>query len=162
MQTFPTNPNELKKILPPGKSFCLIGGCFDLIHVGHLHLLKYAATLNDFLVVAVLSDRYVQTYKHANRPIINERQRASMVASIRCVDYVYIADESPSNHEVLSLLVPDSIVFGAETGNELRIQQRIEQVRRSSPKTNIRLLPRYEDETISTGYIIKKIREMTG
>lgn len=160
MRTFPTNPNDLKKILPPGKSFCLVGGCFDLIHVGHLHLLEYAATLNDLLVVAVLSDRYVQTYKHSNRPVINERQRASMVASIRGVDHVYIADESPNSPEVLSLLIPDSIVFGAEAGNESRIQQRIDQVSASSPKTNVRLLPRYGEETVSTGYIIRKIREM--
>ena len=41
---------EIKNILPQGKTFTLIGGAFDLIHVGHIHLLKYANTLEDLLV----------------------------------------------------------------------------------------------------------------
>jgi len=64
MKNVPQSAATLKKILPPGKTFCLVGGAFDLIHVGHLHLLEYAATLEDLLVIAVLSDKYVHSYKN--------------------------------------------------------------------------------------------------
>lgn len=72
----------------------MVGGAFDLIHIGHLHLLEYAATLEDLLVVAVLSDKYVHNYKNSSRPIINEKHRAIMVAAIKGVDFVYIANVS--------------------------------------------------------------------
>ena len=148
----------LKKTLPTGKSFCLVGGAFDLIHFGHLHLLEYAATLEDLLVVAVLSDKYVHGYKNSTRPIINQRQRAAMVSALRCVDYIYISNVSPNSPRVLSLLKPDSVVFGEDLHNESRFNQRIAQVKASSPQTKVQILTRYTDEEISTGSIIRKIR----
>lgn len=158
MKSIPRSAQALKKLLPTSKTFCLVGGAFGLIHVGHLHLLKYAATLEDLLVVAVLSDDYVRGYKNSSRPIINQQQRVAMVAALRCVDYVYLANVSPSSPRVLSLLKPDSIVFGEDPQSETRLQQRIAQVRASSPNTKIQLLPRYTEEEISTGFILKKIR----
>jgi cytidyltransferase-like protein len=158
MKNVPQSAAALKKILLHGKTFCLVGGAFDLIHVGHLHLLEYAATLEDLLVVAVLSDNYVRGYKNSSRPIINQRQRATMVAALRVVDYVYIARASPNSPRVLALLKPTSVVFGENGRDEVRLQQRIAQVRASSPDTKIQILPRYTKEEISTGRIIKKIR----
>ncbi|MDB5225357.1 MAG: ADP-heptose synthase [Candidatus Adlerbacteria bacterium] len=158
MKSVPRSAHALRKLLPPGKSFCLVGGVFDLIHVGHLHLLEYAATLENLLVVAVLSDNYVRGYKNSSRPIINQWQRAAMVAALRCVDYVYLAGVSPNSPRVLSLLKPGSIVFGENSGDEVRFQQRLAQVRASSPDTKIQILPRYTEEEISTGSIIRKIK----
>lgn len=158
MKSVPRSAQALKELLPPDKSFCLVGGVFDLLHVGHLHLLEYAATLEQLLVVAVLSDIYVREYKNSSRPIINQRQRAEMVSALRCVDYVYLAEVSPNSARTLDLLRPDSIVFGKDPLSETRLQQRITQVKSSSPKTRIEILPRYTEEEISTGLIIRKIR----
>jgi cytidyltransferase-like protein len=158
MKSIPESAEALKTVLPADKTFCLVGGVFDLIHVGHLHLLEYAASLEDMLVVAVLTDRYVRGYKDPSRPIINQRQRSAMVASIRFVDYAYLADVSPNSKEVISLLKPNSIVFGEDAVNQTRVNQRIAQVEESSPATKIRMLPRYNEERVSTGSIIKKIR----
>src|SRR3990167_6260806 len=141
---------EVKNVLPQSKRFTMVGGCFDLIHVGHLHLLEYAATLEDLLVVAVLSDNYIRGYKNSSRPVINQRQRAVMVAALEVVDYVYIASVSPNSPRVLSLLKPDSVVFGEYPRNGPRFRQRIAQVRVSSPNTKIQILPRYTEEEIST------------
>jgi bifunctional ADP-heptose synthase (sugar kinase/adenylyltransferase) len=59
---------------------------------------------------------------------------------------------------VLSLLKPDSLVFGEDLRNEARLQQRIDQVKASSPGTKIQILPRHDEGKISTSSIIKKIR----
>ena len=85
----------IKKILPQDNRITLVSGCFDLIHVGHIHLLEYASSLEDLLVVAVLSDEYARRYKDVQRPIIPQLQRAGMVASLRCVDFVYVSNISP-------------------------------------------------------------------
>jgi cytidyltransferase-like protein len=158
MKSIPRSAQTLKKLLPQGKSFCLVGGAFGLIHVGHLHLLEYAAALEDLLVVAVLSDSYVRGYKNSSRPVINQRQRATMVAALRCVDLVYVASVSPNSPRTLSLLKPDSVVFGEDPLSEARLKQRVAHVKGCSPHTKIQILPRYTQEEISTGLILKKIR----
>lgn len=158
MNTVFSNVVEVKRVLPQGKTFTLVGGCFDLIHVGHLHLLEYAASLEEILVVAVLTDAYARSYKDPSRPIINERQRARMVASIRGVDFVYLSDVSPSSSETLQLLKPNSVVFGEDTRNTAKMRQRMENLATFSPGTKICLLPRYSEEEVSTSLIIAKIR----
>ncbi|MEK7163252.1 MAG: adenylyltransferase/cytidyltransferase family protein [Patescibacteria group bacterium] len=152
---------EIKNVLPKGKRFTLVGGCFDLIHVGHIHLLEYAASLEELLVVAVLSDTYARKYKDSLRPIINQKQRARMIASIRFVDFVYISDTSPSSRETLQLLRPDSVVFGEDSNSAEKIEQRMKNIASVSPNTTVRFLPRYDEEEISTSYIINKIRGVT-
>lgn len=152
------NAEQIRTILPSGKRFSLIGGCFDLIHVGHLHLFEYTASLEEIVVVAVLSDKYCKRYKDSQRPIINERQRAKMVASITYVDYVYISDVSPSNPGILRLLKPDSVVFGADSKDSDKMKKRLRTIENSSPKTSVQYLPRYIEEPVSTTYIINKIK----
>lgn len=150
---------DIKNVLPQNKKITLVGGCFDLIHVGHIHLLEYASTLGGVVVVAVLSDKYARTYKDQKRPVINEVQRVKMVASIRFVDFVYISDTSPSSPETLQLLKPDNVVFCEESNKAEKMQRRLKNIANFSPDTKIWFLPRYEEEEISTGYIIRKIRE---
>ncbi len=152
------NVRELKAVLPQGKTITLVGGCFDLFHVGHVHLLEYAASLEDMLVVAVLSDTYVRGYKNPERPIINEKQRAMVVANSRFADLVYVSDVSSSSPETLQLLKPDSVVFGEESEATKKMQRRMTNIERYSPGTKVRLLPRYVEEHVSTGSIIRKIR----
>lgn len=152
------NVKEIADVLPQGKMITLIGGCFDLIHVGHLHLIKYAASLGEILVVAVLSDAYARSYKNPQRPIISQEHRAQMVASIRFVDLVYVSDVSPSSPETLQLLKPDIVVFGEEADSTERMQRRVQNIAIHSPGTKIYSLPRYMEEDVSTGHIIAKIK----
>lgn len=151
--------SAIKKSLPQGKTFTLVGGCFDLLHVGHIHLLEYASTLEELLVVAVLSDENIRGYKQSGRPIVNQRQRAVMLASMRVVDFVYVSDINPNGYETLKLLKPNSVVFGEEISEE-KVKRWTANIAISSPHTKIRLLPRYNEEEVSTSHIIRQIRNM--
>jgi len=62
-------------------------GTFDLLHVGHLALLKYCKTLGDVLAVGVASDEVVNMYK-PNIPIVPLEQRIEMLKALSCVDIV--------------------------------------------------------------------------
>ncbi|MCI5166102.1 MAG: cytidylyltransferase [Candidatus Electrothrix sp. GM3_4] len=62
-------------------------GTFDLLHVGHLALLEYCATLGDTVAVGVASDEVVKLYK-PNVPVIPLEQRIEMLLALRCVDIV--------------------------------------------------------------------------
>ncbi|MDO8482051.1 MAG: adenylyltransferase/cytidyltransferase family protein [bacterium] len=69
-------------------------GCFDILHIGHVRNLKTAKSYGDMLVVGVNSDSSVRRNKGNSRPIIPERERAEVVASLKSVDAVFIFDEN--------------------------------------------------------------------
>jgi rfaE bifunctional protein nucleotidyltransferase chain/domain len=71
----------------------LTNGCFDLLHIGHVRYLEQARALGDALIVAVNSDRSVQELKGPKRPLNPAEDRAEVLASLRCVDYVTIFDD---------------------------------------------------------------------
>ncbi|MDB4678620.1 adenylyltransferase/cytidyltransferase family protein [bacterium] len=90
-------------------------GTFDLLHVGHLALLEYCATLGDTVAVGVASDRVVSSYK-PNEPVIPLDQRVEMLTALRCVDIVrpYFELEYVSACKVLNV---DVFVVGEDWGS---------------------------------------------
>lgn len=87
-------------------------GCFDLLHPGHVHLLNEAKSFGDRLIVAINSDTSVRRLKGAQRPILSEHDRASLIASLDCVDLVIIF-ESDTPEELLRAFKPHILVKGA-------------------------------------------------
>lgn len=79
-----------------GKKIVTTNGCFDILHVGHMSYLKFARSLGDILIVGVNSDNSVKRNKGPLRPIVPERERAEMLASLGAVDHVFIfGDQTP-------------------------------------------------------------------
>ena len=89
-----------------GKRIAFANGCFDVLHVGHVRYLQDAALVGDVLVVAVNGDESVRTLKGEGRPVMNARERAEILSSIRGVSYVTIFDET-SPASLLQELKPD-------------------------------------------------------
>lgn len=77
-----------KKFRKTGKTVVLAGGCFDVLHLGHIKFLEAAKKQGDALFVFVESDEKVRKIKKENRPINNQNDRAQVLSSIRFVDYV--------------------------------------------------------------------------
>jgi len=71
-----------------GRRLVFTNGCFDLLHVGHVRYLQAARALGDALVVAVNGDESVRSLKGPDRPINQEADRAEILASLACVDFV--------------------------------------------------------------------------
>ncbi len=88
-------------------------GVFDLLHVGHVRYLAAARSLGDALVVAINSDRTVRELKGEGRPVINESERAEILAALRQVDYVTIFDDV-SPRSLIAKLLPDVLVKGGD------------------------------------------------
>ncbi len=93
------------------KKVVFTNGCFDLLHVGHMHLLREAKKLGDVLIVAINSDASVKQLKGEGRPIVPAEDRAYAIATLGCVDYVVIFEESdPMN--LLHGIRPEVLVKG--------------------------------------------------
>ncbi len=100
-----------------GKSIALANGVFDLLHVGHVRYLQAARELADVLVVAVNSDASTRAYKGPGRPVVNEAERAELVAALACVDHVLVFDDGDVRR-VLRALKPDVHVKGTDYSPE--------------------------------------------
>lgn len=100
-----------------GKKVVFTNGCFDLLHVGHIKYLKAARALGDALVVALNTDSSVRRLKGPDRPLIEERQRAELIAALESVDYVTLFDQD-TPVELISLLQPDVFAKGGDYTEE--------------------------------------------
>ncbi|MDT4995290.1 MAG: D-beta-D-heptose 7-phosphate kinase / D-beta-D-heptose 1-phosphate adenosyltransferase [Actinoplanes sp.] len=96
-----------------GGTVVATGGCFDLLHIGHLATLRAARKLGDCLIVCLNSDASVRGLKGPDRPLNNETDRSRLLAALDCVDAVVIFDE-PTPEAVLSWLRPDVWVKGGD------------------------------------------------
>ena len=67
----------------------LLCGCFDILHIGHVRLFKFAKTQVDILVVGLDSDFSIRATKGENRPIHTQAVRMEMLAGLSVVDYVF-------------------------------------------------------------------------
>ncbi|MCZ8379239.1 D-glycero-beta-D-manno-heptose 1-phosphate adenylyltransferase [Mycobacterium sp. CPCC 205372] len=102
-----------------GGTLVATGGCFDLLHTGHIRLLHQARQLGDALVVLLNSDSSVRELKGPRRPVMAEQDRARVLAALACVDAVVIFDEH-SPEQALERLRPDVWVKGGDyTENDL-------------------------------------------
>ncbi len=104
---------ERERARREGLTFVFTNGCFDLIHRGHIELLRSARSFGDILTVAINSDASVRRLKGPKRPIIGQEDRSAVLAAIIFVDYVMIFDED-TPEKVISDLIPDVLVKGAD------------------------------------------------
>lgn len=88
-------------------------GCFDLMHPGHIALLRFAAGACDRLIVAINSDASVKRLKGPRRPVQDDAARAAVLGAIGVVDLVVVFDED-TPAELIDLLRPDLLVKGAD------------------------------------------------
>ena len=96
-----------------GKQVVFTNGCFDLLHAGHVQYLQKARGLGDLLVLGLNSDASVRRLKGAKRPLINEDERAHILAALYCIDYVTIFDED-TPLELIKALKPLILVKGGD------------------------------------------------
>jgi rfaE bifunctional protein nucleotidyltransferase chain/domain len=86
-----------RKLRKEGKTVILAGGCFDVIHLGHIKFLEAAKKTNGILFIILESDESVRKIKGAHRPIHSQDDRARVLAGIRFVDYVIKIPELVGN-----------------------------------------------------------------
>ena len=136
-----------------GKKVVFTNGCFDIMHAGHVRYLAAAGLEGDLLVVGLNSDDSVRSIKGNKRPIVNQDQRAEVLASLECVDYV-VFFESPDPLALVQTLKPDVLVKGADWTEEKIIGGDVVKSNGGSV-IRIPLVPE-----ISTTQIIQRILEL--
>jgi rfaE bifunctional protein nucleotidyltransferase chain/domain len=115
-----------RRVRAAGGTVVATGGCFDLLHAGHVSLLQTARSLGDCLIVCLNSDDSVRRLKGDGRPLNQAGDRAAVLAALGCVDAIAVfGEDTPC--EVLDQLRPDVWVKGGDyDGRELPEAARLE------------------------------------
>ncbi|MDI6783106.1 MAG: D-glycero-beta-D-manno-heptose 1-phosphate adenylyltransferase [bacterium] len=137
-----------------GKKIVFTNGCFDIIHLGHVRLLQEARAQGDKLIIAINTDDSVRGLKGNARPLLEEQDRAEMLAALECVDFVTFFAE-PTPLETILILHPDVLVKGADYTLD-EIVGKKEVLAYGGKVLAIPLTPGY-----STTALIEKIKKIT-
>lgn len=96
-----------------GKRVVFTNGCFDLLHVGHVKYLQKARSFGDILILGLNSDASIRRLKGEKRPLINQEERAHILAALDCIDYVVLFDED-TPLTLIAALKPAVLVKGGD------------------------------------------------
>jgi len=89
-------------------------GCFDILHLGHIEMLRYAKSLADELVVGIDSDRRIGEKKGKSRPINDSNSRMAILNAIRYVDKVSVFDTDEELIHLVQTINPDIMIIGSD------------------------------------------------
>jgi D-glycero-beta-D-manno-heptose 1-phosphate adenylyltransferase len=143
-----------KQLRAAGKKLVATNGCFDLLHVGHVHYLQAARALGDLLAVGLNSDRSVRELKGKGRPITAERDRAEILAALQCVNLVTIFPEMRAT-QFIAASHPAIYVKGGDYSPETLDEQ--ERALLKDIGAEIRFIP--FEAGYSTSRLLEKIRK---
>ena len=125
-------------------------GCFDIINLAHVQMLREASEQGDILVVGVNSDDSIHKLKGPSRPIRGERERTEIVAAMEMVDFIILFDEKDST-DFVARVRPDVHVNDASYGNDC-----VEAKVLAEYGGRLHLVPKFEGE--SNSQLVERIR----
>ncbi|MBU1022909.1 D-glycero-beta-D-manno-heptose 1-phosphate adenylyltransferase [bacterium] len=113
MQNQTQTIDEIHERQKSGETCVFTNGCFDILHAGHIHLLKKCRELGDFLVLGLNSDESIARIKGNNRPVIDQESRKAVLMAIRYVDYILLFNEDTPLNLIIEVK-PDILVKGGD------------------------------------------------
>lgn len=138
-----------------GRRVVFTNGCFDLLHRGHVHILRQAKAAGDLLIVGMNSDRSVKSIKGPARPILPEIDRVELIAAMEMVDYVVLFDE-PDPYQLIATIKPNVLAKGGDWSSDKIVGADI--VERDGGR--VAVIPYLKG--FSTTEIIERIRKQNG
>ncbi|HEY8484859.1 MAG TPA: D-glycero-beta-D-manno-heptose 1-phosphate adenylyltransferase [Longimicrobiales bacterium] len=126
-------------------------GCFDILHRGHVEYLYAARQLGDVLVVGLNTDDSVRRLKGPSRPLVQQEDRAIVLASLACVDAVTLFDED-TPQALIAALLPDVLV----KGGDYRLEEVVGRAEVEAAGGRVVLLPFLDGR--STTALVRRIR----
>lgn len=134
-----------------GKTVVFTNGCFDILHAGHIYLLRKAKTYGDVLIVAVNEDDSIRRLKGQGRPVYPLEERMEVLEALEMIDYL-IAFSEQTPQKLIAALLPDILAKGGDWGPDEIVG------RREVETAGGRVVRIPYQEGLSTSELIEKIR----
>jgi len=126
-----------KELREQGEKIVLVGGCFDILHLGHIKFLESAKKLGDCLFVLLENDESVLRLKGKDRPINNQTERAQVLSSLSIVDYVVLLPPMKTDKDYDKLITQIKPAFIGTTQDDPNISHKIRQAKLVGGKLKI-------------------------
>lgn len=140
--------NNVKKSLGNNHSSkVLVGGCFDVLHIGHIRYLQAAKKEGDVVVVALESDEFIRKNKK-REPFHNQKERGELLSALECVDYVILLPFLSAFEDYLSLVesVEPSVI--AVTKGDMQMKNKQKQAKKVN--SQVKIVISHKQNTSST------------
>lgn len=137
-----------KKLKAQGKTIVLAGGCFDILHIGHILFLGEAKKQADVLFVLLESDETIQKIKGRGRPINSQQDRATLLLALALVDYVVVLPSLKSDKDYDQLIFKIKPTIIATTKNDPNKIHKIRQAKLSGAKI-VEVIDRISNQSTS-------------
>lgn len=105
--------SELARHRNEGRRIVFTNGCFDILHSGHVSLLRFAKAQGDILIVGLNSDASIRRLKGVGRPINKAEQRIATLSEIQCIDHLLLFD-ADTPIDLIMAIRPEVLVKGAD------------------------------------------------
>ena len=126
-----------RELKSKGKSIVLVGGCFDILHLGHIKFLKNSKNLGDILFVLLENDESVKKLKGKDRPINNQIERAQVLSALSTVGYVVLLPQMKTDRDYDKLITQIKPDFIGVTQDDPNISHKIRQAKLVGGKLKI-------------------------
>ena len=103
----------LKKLRIKKKKLVVTNGCFDILHSGHIKLIRQSKEFGDILILLINTDKSVKKNKGNSRPILKENIRLKILSSIKYIDYIIQFDDK-TPVKLYKMIRPDILVKGRQ------------------------------------------------
>jgi rfaE bifunctional protein nucleotidyltransferase chain/domain len=131
----PSDPDKIGiTSLDRAANIVLVGGCFDVVHLGHVTFLEKAKEKGDVLVILLESDENIRKNKGQNRPINNQENRAKFLTKLKMVDYVVKLPEMKSDDEYFNIVNKIKPKIIAVSENDINLNKKKEQAKKIGAK----------------------------
>ena len=140
--------NSLKK--RGTKTVVLVGGSFDILHIGHLRFLQNAKKMGGILVIALNSDKHIKSYKKVGKPIINDRQRAEMLVGFKCVDFVFLTNKGLYDPYIYKNIRPNILGVGKEKDRKVDRIKNFDVLHKMFPDLKLKFINKGAEHVRST------------
>lgn len=144
--------DRVREVRQGGGKIVFTNGCFDILHFGHAHLLQFARSQGDFLVLGLNTDDSVRRFKGPDRPYVDEEQRSYMLSLYAFIDLIVLFDED-TPIRLIETLRPDVLVKGGDYTPETVVGADL----LATYGGRIAICPRLEG--LSTTDLVKKIQD---
>jgi rfaE bifunctional protein nucleotidyltransferase chain/domain len=123
--------NASKKIKKDGKRIVVAGGCFDILHIGHIAFLKNARKEGDYLFILLEDDQSVKNKRGKGRPINNQKDRAEILSNLVFADFVVMLEEMTTNNDYDTLMAEISPDIFATTKDDTGVKHKERQAEKN-------------------------------
>lgn len=126
----------------------LVGGCFDIIHIGHINFLKKSKSFGDYLIVLLESDKNIKILKGSTRPFHNQKERKEILESLNFVDKVIVLPDVITNKtydDIIKKIKPN--VIAITEGDQIKDKKLVQA---KSVNAKLKIVKKYKSKSTSS------------